>query len=199
MSEEIIPDVKMAAEAPVEKASDVVEGAEVAAQAAADAVEEVVETVSEEAAPAEVTEEVAPAVEEPVLNLAAMSLAELSAAFEALLTDEERMKKFKDAEAIKAAFYKKLSKEKADAGLSASVEEPSADEVVEETPVETEAPETLRSDPFEAIEAGFKSLYNKYKKERAEFNRTQEKEREENLVKKQAVIDDLKALVEKPM
>ena len=197
MSEEIIPDVKMAAEAPVEKASDVVEGAEVAAQAAADAVEEVVETVSEEAAPAEVTEEVAPAVEEPVLNLAAMSLAELSAAFEALLTDEERMKKFKDAEAIKAAFYKKLSKEKADAGLSASVEEPSADEVVEETPVETEAPETLRSDPFEAIEAGFKSLYNKYKKERAEFNRTQEKEREENLVKKQAVIDDLKALVEK--
>ena len=59
MSEEIIPDVNMAAEAPVEKASDVVEGAEVAAQAAADAVEEVVETVSEEAAPAEVTEEVA--------------------------------------------------------------------------------------------------------------------------------------------
>ena len=51
--------------------------------------------------------------------------------------------------------------------------------------------------PFAALENGFKAIYIKYKKERAEYNRQQEKEREDNLAKKQAVIDDLKALVEK--
>ena len=47
-----------------------------------------------------------------------------------------------------------------------------------------------------AIEEGFKSLYLTYKKERAEYNREQEKEREENLAAKQQVIEDLKALVD---
>lgn len=37
----------------------------------------------------------------------------------------------------------------------------------------------------------------KYKKERAEYNKKVEAEREDNLAKKQAVIDELKALVEK--
>ena len=55
----------------------------------------------------------------------------------------------------------------------------------------------MKNNPFEVIEAGFKSLYNDYKKERAEFNRQLEKEREDNLVAKQGVIEELKTLVEK--
>ena len=47
------------------------------------------------------------------------------------------------------------------------------------------------------MEKGFKELYNAYKKERAEYNRQLEKEREQNLALKEAVIADLKALLEK--
>jgi hypothetical protein len=83
------------------------------------------------------------------------------------------MKLNKEAEAIKTAFYKRLTKEKAEAG------------------------DAVSEDAFTEIENGFKAYYNTYKKERAEYNARQEKEREENLVKKEAVIADLKALLEK--
>ena len=134
-----------------------------------------------------------PKPEEPEVNLAEQTLAGLTGLFEKLMEDVDRMKKSKEAEAIKSAFYRKLSKEKAEAGLSSEVEEPKADSPVEET----EAPKGIIENPFEAVESGFKSLYNKYKKERAEYNQQLDKERAENLTKKQAVIEDLKALVEK--
>ena len=54
--------------------------------------------------------------EETSVNYAGLTLAQLTNAFETLSADKERMKKSKEAEAIKAAFYKKLSKEKAEAG-----------------------------------------------------------------------------------
>ena len=132
--------------------------------------------------------------EETTPNYAEMSLAELSQQFETLSESEDRMKKSKEAEAIKAAFYKRLSKEKAAAGMEAS-EETSENEApeVEETTEEKSEPQN----PFAVLENGFKTIYAKYKKERAEFNRQQEQEREDNLAKKQAVIDELKALVEK--
>ena len=118
----------------------------------------------------------------------ATTLAELVKLFEALACDEDRMAKYKEAEAIKAAFYKRLHKEKAEAGMSASEilesEEESADDVVTEN-------------PFIEIERGFKALHNKYKAERAEYNRVLEKEREDNLAAKEAVIADLKLLIEK--
>jgi hypothetical protein len=116
-------------------------------------------------------------------------LAELVSLFEELMQNEERMKMSKEAEALKAAFYKRLQKEKADAGYAAP-----------ETVVEEEAEETTevaQDSPFAAIEAGFKEQYNKYKKERAEYNKELEKEREDNLAQKEAVIADLKALLEK--
>ena len=53
---------------------------------------------------------------EPTVNYAEKNLAELVKLFEELVQDEERMKKSKEAEAIKAAFYKRLQKEKAEAG-----------------------------------------------------------------------------------
>ena len=202
MSEELNPEVL--------KPSDVVENAAQEApvaetpKAVEETVAEVVETVKEVVADkvedvkdavAEKVEDVKEAVVEPVVNFAEKSLAELTGLFEGLMSDEARMKRAKEAEAIKAAFYKKLSKEKADAGL-APVEEPSEDAAVEETPVAPEAP-AAEVGPFEAIESGFKSLYNRFRKERAEYNRQLDSERADNLVKKQAVIEDLKALIER--
>ena len=140
--------------------------------------------------------------EKTFVNYAEKTLAELTGLFQELLQDIDRLKKSKEAEAIKSAFYKKLSKEKAEAGVEGAVEEPSADEEVVEEAV-AEAPEAAepvtdpeKVNPFVAIEEGFKSLYLTYKKERAEYNREQEKEREENLAAKQQVIEDLKALVD---
>ena len=134
--------------------------------------------------------------EKTVVNYAEKTLAELTGLFQELLQDIDRLKKSKEAEAIK---------EKAEAGVEGAVEEPSADEEVAEEAV-AEAPEAPEAaepvtdpekvNPFVAIEEGFKSLYLTYKKERAEYNREQEKEREENLAAKQQVIEDLKALVD---
>ena len=157
-------------------------------------------------APETVQPDVAEVKEEKTfVNYAEKTLAELTGLFQELLQDIDRLKKSKEAEAIKSAFYKKLSKEKAEAGVEGAVEEPSADEEVAEEAV-AEAPEAPEAaepvtdpekvNPFVAIEEGFKSLYLTYKKERAEYNREQEKEREENLAAKQQVIEDLKALVD---
>lgn len=166
------------------KTSDVAENAEVK-----NTVENVVEKAEE--------------VVEQVVNYAEKSLSELTSLFEELMSDEARMKRIKEAEAIKAAFYKKLSKEKEEAGFSGGVEEPGeeisaveqvAEEEAKAAPAESD-PEKVN--PFEAIESGFKSLYNKFRKERAEFNRQLDEERSENLAKKQAVVEELKALVEK--
>ena len=138
--------------------------------------------MSEEMIPdVEITSDVAVAeaaeVAESAVNYSEKNLAELVSLFEELVQNEERMKMSKEAVAIKAAFYKRLLKEKSEAPVA-------------------EAEEGAEN-PFAAIEAGFKDLYNKYRKERAEYNQQLEKEREHNLVLKEAVIADLKALLEK--
>ena len=186
MSEELNPEVL--------KPSDVAENAAQAPQAGPQntAVEE---TTPQETA-AETAEAAGPVREalEPVINFAEKTLAELSGLFEDLMSDEARMKRAKEAEAIKSAFYKKLSKEKADAGLTPA-EDPAEEEgVAEDAPV---AEDAAPLNPFEAIESGFKSLYNRFRKERAEFNRQLDAERADNLAKKQSVVEELKNLVEK--
>ena len=133
------------------------------------------------------------AAEEPAVNYSEMNLAELVKQFEDLVQNEERMKMSKEAEALKAAFYKRLQKEKLDAGLAAEPAPEAEETETEEAPVEEQTGEN----PFVEIEKGFKNLYNQYKKERAEYNRQLEKEREQNLALKEAVIADLKALIEK--
>ena len=146
----------------------------------------------------EVVEDVKEAVEEvkeAVVNFGEKTLAELSELFQQLKESEDRMKRSKEAEAIKSAFYKRLSREKADAGEDATVEEPDENTTVEESTVPMQSGPVS---PFAAIEAGFKSLYMDYKKERAEYNKEQDALREENLQKKQAIIEELKALVEEP-
>lgn len=126
------------------------------------------------------------------VNWSEKSLAELVRMFEELVQNEDRMKMPKEAEAIKSAFYRRLLKEKGDAGLAVQVTEDQMQEA-EDMPAE----ETAEDNPFAQIEAGFKELYSGYKKERAEYNRQIEKERENNLVLKEAVIADLKALLDK--
>ena len=133
--------------------------------------------------------------ETPVVNYADKNLAELTELFQQLVESEDRMKRSKEADAIKSAFYKRLSKEKAEAGEDATVEEPDDNTPVEEATVPMQSGPVS---PFAAIEAGFKSLYMAYKKERAEYNKQLEAERDENLTKKQAIIEELKALVENP-
>ena len=130
------------------------------------------------------------------VNYSEKSLAELSKLFEELVQNEERMKLSKEAEAIKAAFYKRLAKDKAEAGITTvdiipdEIPEEENEDIAEETQEES-------GNPFFEIEKGFKEIYNKYRKERAEYNRQLEKERENNRVLKEAVIADLKLLLEK--
>ena len=131
---------------------------------------------------------------EPAVNYSEKTLAELVKLFEELVQNEDRMKMSKDAEAIKSAFYKRLQKEKADAGLVVEPVVEEAEEEVVETPAEEDS---VSVNPFAEIERGFKEIYNTYRRERAEFNRQLEKERENNLAIKEAVIADLKALLEK--
>ena len=199
MSEELKPEVletvnetlDVAQEASQETVEETVE--EVVEEVAEEAAEEVKEEAEEKPVVEEVKESVEEA-KEAVVNFGEKTLAELSGLFQELTESVDRMKRSKEAEAIKSAFYKRLSREKAEAGEDATVDEPDADTVEEIAP--TEPLESAPVSPFAAIEAGFKSLYNKYKKERAEYNRQLDAEREANLVKKQAIIEDLKALVE---
>ena len=157
----------------------------------------------------DVAVEAAETEENTQINYSEKSLAELADLFMELARNPERMKMNKEAEAIKSAFYKNLSKEKAAAGYAdagsatvpddAQISDEAADAVEEvAVPVSPEtAGDNVSENPFAEIERGFKALYNAYRRERAEYNRQQEKEREHNLELKQAVIEDLKALIEK--
>lgn len=145
--------------------------------------------------------------ETPRINYAQLTLSELVSMFEELAKAEDRLQRHKEAEAIKTAFYRKLVKEKEEAGYGSKVDEPGRyeEEVFENEQAETasENEETalpekeVEVNPFEAMEQGFKLFYNVYKRERAEYNRRIEAEKEANLAAKEAIISDLKALVEK--
>ena len=73
---------------------------------------------------------------ENVVSYSEKSLAEIVKIFEELMADEERMKKSKEAEALKSAFYKKLQKEKFDAGLTATDVVPAEQSAEEQEEVE---------------------------------------------------------------
>ena len=120
-------------------------------------------------------EDVAEAAADKTEELADKSLAELSDMFVSLKDSADSMLRSKEAESIKSAFYKLLTRLKG------------------ENP---QIADDARNNPLEAVEQNFKAMYSDYKKERAEYNRQQDEQREANLLKKQAIIEDLKALVE---
>ncbi len=181
---DLVDDAK---EAVADKMDDVKDAIADAKEAIADKVDDIKEALSDkDDAPVDKL------AEEPKseMNFAEKTLAELTALFEALLADVDKMKRSKEAEAIKSAFYRRLSKEKAEAGI----ENP---EVNEDAPETEPVAEEDSTNPFTAIENGFKSLYNTFKKEKAEFNRKIDAERADNLAKKEAIIEELKALADK--
>ncbi len=128
-----------------------------------------------EAAVAEAPTAAAEPAPEKAEDLADKNLAELSEMFIRLKNSADSMQRSKEAEAIKSAFYRLLAKLKGD---------------------DPEMSDDARNNPFEAVEQNFKAMYSDYKKERSEYNRQQEEQREDNLLKKKAVIEELKALVE---
>ena len=186
MSENFIPEeiqkvVSDVAEKVAEATEEVKETVEEIVEAAADAVAEAAESadaVAEDAveAASDAAEETAEEVKEEATSLADKTLAELSEMFGKLKDSADRLSRSKEAEAIKSAFYKLLGKLKG------------------ENPDVTA--EGSQNNPFEAVEQNFKALYSDYKKERAEFNKKQDAQREENLAAKKAIIEELKNLVE---
>ena len=140
-------------------------------------IQEIASDVAEKAREvAAAVEDQAEDVKEESLNLADKTLAELSDLFQNLKDSADRMSRSKEAESIKSAFYKLLLKLKGENNVSED--------------------ESGTNNPFEAVEQNFKAIYADYKKERAEFNKQQDAQREENLKAKQAIIEELKALVE---
>ena len=139
-----------------------------------------------------------PAEETPKNDFSNQGLKEIVDTFKELLEGENMQQLYKHAEALKAAFYKNLRKEKIASGLMQPAEAAVTETPAEgaETAPEEAAEETVSVNPFAEIERGFKDLYSQYKVKRAAFTQEQEKNKEENYQEKLAVIEDLKALVE---
>jgi hypothetical protein len=97
----------------------------------------------------------------------------------------------REAEAIKSTFYKFVNQEqKKKSPEEETADTPQPDPATEEQPLDTKAvPDQL--------EEQFKALYNEYKRRRAEYTQQLEAQKEQNLVVKQGIIDELKALLEK--
>ena len=114
-------------------------------------------------------------------------LKEIVDTFKELIEGDNMQQLYKNAEALKAAFYKNLRKEKIASGLL----QPTG-----EAPEAAEAEETVSYNPFAEIERGFKDLYGEYKAKRAVYTQELEKQKESNYQEKLAVIEDLKNLVE---
>lgn len=118
------------------------------------------------------------------------SLKEIIQIFQELLDRGDQQEMYKYAEGIKAAFYKALKREKIAAGFHTPIES------TEGTEVESEDNQ-VSNNPFAELERGFKELYSRYKTLRFSFLQTIEKQKEENLHLKNAIIEELKTLLEK--
>ncbi|NLZ51189.1 MAG: DUF349 domain-containing protein, partial [Rikenellaceae bacterium] len=104
-------------------------------------------------------------------SLVGKTIAELNDIFQALMDSEDRMRRNREAESIKSAFYRTLGEVRRKAGS-----------LVDET--------------LDAIEQNFKALYADYKKQRAEYNRLMDEKKGENLLKKEAIVEELKELID---
>jgi hypothetical protein len=97
----------------------------------------------------------------------------------------------REAEAIKSAFYKFVKQEQR---KPLPEDEPAGEPQPE--PGTDEQPQAVE-DVADKLEEQFKALYNEYKRRRTEYNQQLEAQKEQNLVVKQGIIDELKALLEK--
>ncbi|MBQ9819454.1 MAG: DUF349 domain-containing protein, partial [Bacteroidales bacterium] len=120
-------------------------------------------------------------------------LKEIVDTFKELIDGENMQQLYKHAEALKAAFYKNLRKEKIASGIEQPADAPAEAGAQEADP---QAEEPVSANPFAEIERGFKDLYSQYRARRAAFTQEIEKQKEENYQTKLGIIDELKALVE---
>lgn len=126
--------------------------------------------------------------EQEYVDYSERSLSEILDIFAGMLEAEDHHDLYKNAEPLKAAFYKNLKKERAAARASEGDDgNPSS---------EDDGEEAVRQLPLSDEERRFKELYSRYKADRAEFNARNEKIMEENLVRKLEIIDKIKALIE---
>ncbi len=154
--------------------------------------------------------------EEELKKLASRSLKEIVETFRNLVDNGDIMELNRQAEYIKATFYKVLKEEKIASGYhvlpgTADYVEPVDEEMPEDTLSEEQSGEAeavveqeeaaVSSDavsvnPFVEIERAFKELYARYKGRRAVYFQNLEKEKQLNLDRKLEVIEELKNLLE---
>lgn len=154
--------------------------------------------------------------EEEIQKLGTKSLKEIVDLFGKLVEEGDVMEMNKQAEYIKATFYKVLKEEKIASGYMTmpdvempETEEDNAsvadDEEQQAEPLANENEESVNetseseevANPFIQIERAFKEIYAKYKKCRSQYFQKLEKERLENLEVRNQIIEDLKQLLEK--
>ena len=162
--------------------------------------------------------------EEELKNLASKSLKEIVDTFRDLVDNGDIMELNRQAEYVKATFYKVLKEEKIASGyqavsgsaeyvgvagdegqeredaqaVQAEEELPESANAGEETAASEDnvAGETVSVNPFVEIERAFKELYARYKGRRAVYFQNLEKEKQANLDKKLEVIEEIKNLLE---
>ena len=126
-------------------------------------------------------------------------LKEIVDIFQSLLEGDDVQKLCKEAEVLKACFYKNLRKEKIATGYQAAVVDGTAgpEGAAETSAEEAEtASDTVSVNPFAEIERGFKELYGQYRAIRSRNAAELEKKREENYAAKLALIEELKVLLD---
>ncbi len=124
-------------------------------------------------------------------DYSSMSMNEIILTFQDMVAKGDQQELYKNADAIKAAFYKVLKKEKIASGVFAehTAVEPQSDALLEE--------QAASDDPFSEIEKAFKDIYAQYKESRANYMQQMERLKEENLAKKLEIIEKIKELLEK--
>lgn len=132
------------------------------------------------------------------------TLKEIIEIFRQMLDKGDQQEMYKNADALKAAFYKILKKEKIAAGVFnlpvaalQNTEDSAEGENAEASGAAGEQAEESAVNPYVELERGFKELYAAYKQSRASYLQNLEKVKEENLQKKLQIIEELKELVEK--
>ena len=137
-------------------------------------------------------------------HYANLSLPEILMEFDRMLNQKDSTELMRNAEMIKSFFYKGLRKERGEKPIQETHETlPEGQDDAEEIEMGEPSLDLSIQDVNEEEllyvneENAFKRMYVKYKSLRSEYVKQQELQKEHNLKLKQAIIDELKALVEK--
>ena len=125
-----------------------------------------------------------------VPDYSSMTLGGLTQLLQEMIERGDQQELYKNADVIKAAFYKELRKEKIASGVSIETQS-------EENTDDQQEEQLSVSNPFNEIEKAFKEVYSQYREARANYLQELEKIKEENLAKKLDIIEKIKELLEK--